>query len=77
MQLHCVLLHHLLISLNQIIAERKELKCDGLMEHQNTKVVCFKKKSMKAVDKSSKIDRCMKSFKSIDIKVKEVVRNSS
>lgn len=48
------------------------------MEHQNTKVVCFKKKkSMKAADESNKTDWCMKSFKSIDIKVKEVARNSS
>lgn len=42
------------------------------------KVVCFKKKkSVKAVDKSGKIDWCMKSFKSIDIRVREEVRNSS
>lgn len=56
-QLHCVLLHRLLIFLNQITAERKELKCGGLVEQQNMKVVCFKKnKGMKATDKSSKID---------------------
>lgn len=48
------------------------------MELQNMKVVCFKKKkSVKAVDKSGKIDWCMKSFKSIDIRVREEVRNSS
>lgn len=32
---------------------------------------------MKAVGKSSTIDWCIKSFQSIDIKVKEAVRNSS
>lgn len=36
-----------------------------------------KKKCVKAVDKSGKIDWCMKSFKSIDIRVREEVRNSS